>query len=35
MQARLDNSAEAELRAACAEVERIALLRLRALLPEA
>jgi urate oxidase len=35
MQARLDNSAGAEFRAACAQVERIALLRLRALLPEA
>jgi len=35
MQARLDNPADTEFRAACAEVERIALLRLRGLLPEA
>ncbi len=35
MRARLDNDRAAELAAACAQVERIALLRLRAMLPEA
>ncbi len=34
MRARLNNSRETEVAAACAQVERIALLRLRAILPE-
>ena len=34
MRARYNNSREAEVKTACAQVERIALLRLRAILPE-